>query len=162
MLLCQVAIFFGFVIFEVLDNKLSFCEIEASGERCSVFLWKKTCFVVEDLHHIQSHVAEERKNRKSHKAIAQTALEAPRPPLPWSAVCQFTLSAYWPLAIRMTVSPPLSLPLKFPLAGTRGNGPFCAVYRSKVKAAISPSESYWNVTCSEHMFGNNKVMYSAF
>lgn len=137
--------FFGFAIFEGLDNKLSFCEFGASGERCRVFSVKENL-----LHHggFASHPItfgrRKRKNRKTHKVIALTALEAPKPPPPRiSTVCQFTLSAYWQLAIRMTVSPSaLSLPLKFPFAGTRGNVPFCAVYRSKVKAAISPSESY--------------------
>lgn len=47
------------------------------------------------------------------------------------------------------------------LIGTRGNGTFCTIYKSRMKATISPSESYWNVTCGEDMFGNNKVMHVA-
>lgn len=91
------------------------------------------------LHHVQSHLVEERgKNRKTQKAIVESALEVPETPPPRSSTRgQFTLSAYWQLAIQMTVSPsPLSLPLKFPFAGTRGDGPFCAIYRSEVKAAF--------------------------
>lgn len=47
------------------------------------------------------------------------------------------------------------------LIGTSGKGPFCTIYKSRMKATISPSESYWNVTCGEDMFGNNKVMHVA-
>lgn len=67
---------------------------------------------------------EQRENGKAEKAVAQTALEAVKPhPSLSCRVSQCTLSACWPLAIQMSVSP-LSLPLKFPVARTRGNGPF--------------------------------------
>lgn len=56
--------------------------------------------------------------------------------LPRGALGVSYIVSFWQLTIQMTVSPPLSLPLKFPFAGTRGNGPFCAVYRSEVKAAF--------------------------
>lgn len=56
---------------------------------------------------------------------------------------------------------PLSLPLKFPIAEPEVMGHFAQYVGSKVNIALSRSEIYWNVACSEHMFGNNKVIYLA-
>lgn len=55
--------------------------------------------------------------------------------------CWVTLSAYWTLSMQVRVSPLVCLLLLL-IVETRGNGPFCTVYRSKVKAAISPLEIY--------------------
>lgn len=81
------------------------------------------------------------RNREAGQAMAQTPPEAgdPPPPDPPSPAClSLSLPAPWQLAGQVSVSPS---PLKFPVAGTRGNGPFGTIYRSKVTAAISPESS---------------------
>lgn len=77
--------------------------------------------------------------RTKRKQESRGGSEA-HPPLS-CRVSQFTLSACWQLAIQIGVSP-LSLPLRFPVARTRGNGPFYTIYGNKLKAAISPLENY--------------------
>lgn len=141
----QETILFGFVIFKVLDTKLTFWEFGAKGERCGCVSVKENLILSEGFaSHPITFGRTKRKTRKADKAIARSALEAMKPhPSLILQVSLFTLSAYWQLAIQMSVSlSPLNLPLKFPVTGTRGNGPFCAIYRKQVKAAISLSESY--------------------
>lgn len=79
-------------------------------------------------------------NREAEKAMAQTPPEAGEPPTPTPPVLPaspLSLSAPWQLAGQANASPPL----EFPVAGTRGNGPFGTIYRNKVTAAISPESS---------------------
>lgn len=80
MFLYQDAILFGFVNFRVLDTRLSSCAFWAKGEKCG-------CVSVEEnlLHSggLASHPVafgrSKRENRKADEAIAEIALDAPKP-----------------------------------------------------------------------------------
>lgn len=94
----------------------------------------------------------EEQGGQANKAIAQSG-----PLLPGPAPISLSILRGWQAGCPSDEC--FSLPLKFPVTGNRGNGPFCTIYRNKMKAAISPSESSWNVTCRELPCFGNKVVY---